>query len=110
MCVPFPVLTCTYAFLCVTDRVHPLQPAATFAVCASRRVGDRATRYGAWMAIDNVGTPRFERADPAAMGPAVRRYIATQRESAAATGERPMAYVANEPPGAAGPPPEETRL
>jgi hypothetical protein len=72
-------------------------------------VGERQTRYGAWLALDNVGTPRFERADPAAAGAgAVRRYAATARERAAAAGERPMAYVAAEPPG--GEAAAETRL
>ncbi len=87
------------------------QPAATLAVCASRRVGERGFRYGAWLAVDNVGTPHFERADPAAGGTdAVRRYVATAKESAAAAGERPMSYMAAQPVGAGAPTLAETRL
>ncbi len=84
------------------------------AVCASRRVGERAARYGVWLAVDNVGRPRFERADAAAAGGragAVRRYAAGAAEAADAAGERPWAYVAAEPPGGAdAPSAAETRL
>ena len=80
-------------------------------MCASRRVGERAARYGAWLCVDNIGTPRFERADAAGAGAdAVRRYVATQSERAAAAGERPMAYAAAAPPGSDTPPAAETRL
>ncbi len=99
-------------FACIRLRVLLSQPAATVAVCASRRVGERHTRYGAWLAVDNVGTPRFERADAlAGAGGAVRRYAATAREAAAAAGERPMSYAAAAPPGGEfAPGPADTRL
>lgn len=67
-------------------------PALTASVCASRRVGDAATRYGCTLAVDNIGRPRFERADPTedAQVAAARRYLAVQSEKDAAKGVRPL--------------------
>jgi hypothetical protein len=67
-------------------------PTLTASLCASRRVGDAATRYGCTLAVDNIGRPRFERADPTedAQVAAARRYLAVQSERDAAEGLRPL--------------------
>jgi hypothetical protein len=67
-------------------------PALTASLSASRRVGEPAARYGLWLSMDNVGSPRFERADPGqgATRAAARRYVATQEDMQAGRGFRPL--------------------
>lgn len=81
-------------------------PAVTGALCASRRAGEASTRYGVTLALDNVGVPRFERADPGAGGAqaaAARRYLAVQDERDAAAGVRPLMNTTGLPPSDAQP-------
>jgi len=60
-------------------------PASTAALTASRAFGDaRGMRYGFSAQLDNVGWPRFERAEAVSGAAAVRRVVATAAERAAA--------------------------
>lgn len=60
-------------------------PAATAALTASHAFGDAlGLRYGLSAAVDNVGWPRFERAEAVSGAAAVRRVVATAAERAAA--------------------------